>query len=137
MNEQQNTAVIRQAYAAFGRGDIPTLLTFVDESVDWQPVIGAGPDVPTSGRRHGRSEVGLFFETVGKSLSFSVFEPREFVAQGDKVVALGHYTAKAIPTGGTIDSDWVMTFTLRNGKIVRFSEFSDSAQLNRAFGGKN
>ena len=137
MNAEQNTAVVKQAYAAFERGDIPQLLALVDENVDWQPVIGAGPEVPTSGRRRGRAEVGRFFDTVGKSLSFSVFSPREFVAQGDKVVALGHYTAKAIPTGGTIDSDWVMTFTLNNGKIVKFSEFTDSAQINRAFGGTN
>jgi uncharacterized protein len=137
MSEQQNTAVVKQAYAAFGRGDIPALLALVDENVDWHPVIGTDSHVPTSGRRRGRSEVARFFETVGKSISFAVFDPREFVAQGDKVVALGHYTATAIPTGGTFDSDWVMTFTLKNGKIVKFSEFSDSAQLNRAFGGKN
>lgn len=136
MNEQQNTAVIKQAYAAFGRGDIPALLALVDENVDWQPVLGAGPEVPASGRRRGRAEVGHFFELLGKSTSFSIFDPREFVAQGDKVVALGHYTAKAIPTGGAFDSDWVMVFTLKNGKVVKFAEFSDSAQLNRAFGGK-
>ncbi|MEO5961568.1 MAG: nuclear transport factor 2 family protein [Opitutaceae bacterium] len=137
MNEQQNTAVIKQAYAAFGRGDMPALLALVDENVDWQPVIGAGPQVPMSGRRRGRGEVGKFFEALGKSIAFSVFDPREFVAQGDKVIALGHYTARAIPSGGAFESEWAMVFTLKNAKIVKFVEFSDSAQLNRAFGGES
>ena len=37
-------------------------------------------------------------------------------------------------TGAVISSSWVMVFTVRNGRIVRFREWSDSAQLNRAYG---
>src|SRR5438094_881101 len=97
MNAEQNIAVVKQAYGAFGRGDIPALLALLDENVDWQPIVGTNPPVPTAGRRHGRADVGRFFEAIGKNLTFSLFEPREFVAQGDKVVALGHYTSKTIP----------------------------------------
>jgi ketosteroid isomerase-like protein len=64
---------------------------------------------------------------------FEVFEPREFVAQGDKVITLGHYTAKVKATGRRFDSDFVMVFTLRNGKLTHFQEFLDTASLNAAF----
>ena len=94
MNQPAPTAVVQQAYAAFGRGDLPALLTLMDEQVAWHPIVGAGPEVPTAGLRHGRAAVEQFFITLGQHLNFTVFQSKEFVAQGDKVVALGHYAAK-------------------------------------------
>jgi ketosteroid isomerase-like protein len=32
-----------------------------------------------------------------------------------------------------MSSSWVMLFTVRNGKVVRFREYSDSAQIVRAY----
>jgi uncharacterized protein len=132
MQEAQNTKIVKDAYAAFGAQDLPTLLGLIDEQVHWKPVTGASPAVPSSGERHGVAAVGEFFRLVASSMKFSRFEPQEFVAQGDKVVALGHYTATT-STGGSMDSDFVMVFTVRNGKITAFQEFTDSAQLNAAF----
>jgi ketosteroid isomerase-like protein len=34
---------------------------------------------------------------------------------------------------GRFVSDWVMVFTLRNGKVVSFQEFTDSAAIDRAY----
>jgi len=35
--------------------------------------------------------------------------------------------------GGSFDSDFAMVFTLRDGKVVRFQEFSESAAINAAY----
>ena len=67
-------------------------------------------------------------------MTFEVFEPREFVAQGDKVVVLGYYKARTA-AGRPFASDWVMIFTVANGKVARFQEFTDVAALNAAFEG--
>jgi ketosteroid isomerase-like protein len=48
------------------------------------------------------------------------------------VVTLGHYTATT-STGGSMDSDFVMVFTVRGAKVTEFQEFLDSAALNAAF----
>ena len=40
----------------------------------------------------------------------------------------GHYAAKT-PAGKRFVSDWVMEFALRNGKVVSFQEFTDSAAI--------
>ena len=132
MNEAQNTKVVQDAYAAFGRGDIPGVLNALHDDIVWKPVTGAARHVPTAGARSGKPAVGDFFKIVGETTKFSLFEPREFIAQGDKVVALGHYTATT-PKGKTMDSDFVMVFTLRDGKVSHFQEFLDSAALNAAF----
>jgi uncharacterized protein len=132
MHEAQNTKVIQGAYAAFLRQDIPGVLASVDDDVVWKPVTGAGRHVPTAGERRGKASIAEFFKVVGETTHFSRFEPKQFVAQGDKVVALGHYAATT-PAGGAFDSDFVMVFTLRDGKIIEFQEFLDSAAINAAF----
>jgi ketosteroid isomerase-like protein len=132
MNEAQNTRVVQDAYAAFGRGDIQGVLNVLHDDVVWKPVTGAARHVPTAGERRGKPAVGEFFKIVGETTKFSLFEPREFIAQGDKVVALGHYTATT-PTRNSMDSDFVMVFTLHNGKVSHFQEFLDSAALNAAY----
>lgn len=135
MQEAQNTKVVQDAYAAFGRGDIPALLSTLADDIVWTGVYGTGPHVPTAGERRGKAAVAEFFKQVAENITFSRFEPKEFVATGDKVVALGHYTATT-PTKRGFDSDFAMVFTLRNGKVVRFQEFCDSAAINAAYDGR-
>lgn len=134
MQEAENTRVVREAYAAFGRADIQGVLDTLHDDVLWKPITGAGPHVPTAGERRGKSSVAEFFRILAESTTFEQFEPREFVAQNDKVVALGHYRART-KGGGQFESDWTMVFTLRGGKIVQFQEFTDSAAVNAAFAG--
>ena len=133
MSEAQNTKVVQDAYAAFGRGDIPALLGFMTDDIHWRPVIGTAGHVPFSGERKGKAGVAEFFKQVSDAEDFQQFEPREFVAQGDKVVALGHYRAVTKATGKTFESDFAMVFTLRGGKVATFQEFTDSAGVNAAF----
>ncbi len=94
MQEAQNTKIVQDAYDAFGRGDVQTLLGYFDEAILWKPVHGAARHVPTAGERRGKAAVGEFFKIVSEQVNFLRFEPKEFVAQGDKVVAIGHYVAQ-------------------------------------------
>jgi ketosteroid isomerase-like protein len=133
MQDAQNTKLVQDAYGDFGRGDIASIIGRMDVNVIWHAVIGAGKHVPTSGVKNGPAAVAQFFKILAQSIAFTRFEPREFIAQGDKVVVLGFYSATAIPTGRQFESEWVMIFTVKNGKVTEFKEFSDSAQLNAAF----
>jgi ketosteroid isomerase-like protein len=89
MSDHENRQLIEQAYAKFKAGDIPTLLQSMSEYITWQlPEI---ENVPFSGKRQGRGAVGEFFSTLASLQDARSFEEREFIAQGDKVVVLGHY----------------------------------------------
>lgn len=123
MSEQANVKVIQDAYAAFQRGDIQGVLSRLTDNVEWT----APPNEPIAGTYHGRDGVAEFFRKVAEAFEFTRFEPQEFVAQEDRVVALGHYTATARSTGRTIDADWAMAFTVINGQISRFQEYTDTA----------
>jgi uncharacterized protein len=131
--QAENTQLVKDAYAAFGRGDIPGLLGYLDDNVEWHAVIGTEGVVPHSGVKHGKPAVAEFFRVLAETTEFQSFEPREFIADDNQVAVIGHYTGRVKSTAKPWDSGWVMVFTIRNGRIVRFREFTDSRQLVAAY----
>ena len=131
MSEQENTAIVQQAYQNFKTGNIEGLLNLCAEDISWQlPEID---NVPISGKRTGRAAVREFFSMVARDQDVLSFEPREFVAQGDKVVSLGDYQWRVKDTDREFASDFVHIFTVRDGKIVAFREHFDSAVVALAY----
>ena len=131
MNEQDNLRIVQEGYADFARGDVQTLLGKFAEDIEW--VIPGSKANPLTGTYKGRNRVAEFFKLLADLTEISTFEPREFIAQGDKVVALGRETGRVKSTGRAFQSDWAMAFTLRNGKVVKFQEYADTANLDAAF----
>ena len=131
MSERDNVEIVKNAYAAFGRGDVGAVVNACAEDVVW--IIPGAAHVPVAGTFRGRKGVGDFFRTMGENQTPQQFEPREFVAQGDKVVALGHYSWKMNRTGKTYEGDWAHVFTFRDGQVVRFQEFADTAAEAEAY----
>ncbi|MES2049429.1 MAG: nuclear transport factor 2 family protein, partial [Pseudomonadota bacterium] len=119
------TEVVQQAYAAFGRGDVPAILELVANDIDWELV---GPKkLAYAGHRSNRNEVGAFFESVAQSDNIHVFEPREFIAAGEHVTVLGWEESTAIETNTKFASEWVHVFTVKNGRVTRWRGFFDTA----------
>ena len=131
MSEQDNTTIVQQAYHNFNTGNIPGLLDQMSDNVTWQlPEIES---VPLAGKRTGRDGVKDFFATLARDQDVIEFEPREFVAQGSKVVSLGHYRWRVKDTDREFASDFVHVFTVRDGKIVAFREHFDTAVVAAAY----
>jgi ketosteroid isomerase-like protein len=131
VSEQDNVKVVQQAYDAFGRRDIKGILDRCTDDIDWQTY---GPEaLPLTKPRRGRQQVQEFFDEVEQSWNFETFEPREFIAQGDHVICLGRYTGTAKGTGRPFAAEWAMHFALRNGKVARFREYTDTANVLSAY----
>ena len=110
MGEQENTALVQQAYGHFRGGDVPAVLEALSEDVEWtSPEF---EEVPVSGTWRGREGVGEFFRTLSDTQEVRQLELSEFVAQGDKVVALGHYAWHVKSTGRGWESDFVHVLTV-------------------------
>jgi ketosteroid isomerase-like protein len=133
MDENSNPKVVQNAYAAFGRGDVDGILGLLADNVEWQSF---GPaELPMTGLRRGKPEVGRFFKQVGETWNFERFEPREFIVQGDLVVALGYYSGTAKGPGRKFAAEFAHAFTVQGGKITRFREYTDTANLAAALSG--
>jgi ketosteroid isomerase-like protein len=129
---EQNIEIVRQAYENFKSGDIQSLLGLFTDDIDWRvPTIANVPFA--TGRRSGREEAGGFFATLADSQDVKTFEPREFIAQGERVVALGHYSWRVKSTGQEYEGDWAHVFTIRDGRIAAFQEYTDTAAIAAAY----
>lgn len=131
MNEQKNIDHVKQVYDLFTKGDIAGLLNQLADDISWETP--GAPKIPYAGRFKGRAAMTKFFEGVGKTAEFSRFEPRDYIAQGDRVIVLGHYAGKGKATSRPFATDWAMIFTVRNGKVTDFKEYFDTANLGSAF----
>ena len=71
MSEPHNLQVVRNVYAAFGRGDLEGILAPLDSQVSWRTP--GPPDLPTAGVRRGVAEVREFF-----GLLLNTFDIQDF-----------------------------------------------------------
>jgi uncharacterized protein len=89
--------------------------------VEWF-IPGPTETIPFVGRRVGPGHVGEFFPVLAESQTARAFEPRDFIAQGDKVVGL-----RLSATDGQVHRPIIRrrlghVFTVHNGKIAQFHE---------------
>jgi ketosteroid isomerase-like protein len=70
-------------------------------------------------------------ETASKSIEAST-EPREFVAQGDRVLIVGFGRGKIKATNKTFEDDWIFAITVREGRLTSIREYVDTHALARA-----
>ena len=132
MSEQQNLQIVQAFYGAFGRGDVSAALNTLAENIRWV-VPGPRESIVFAGQREGREQVAKLFEKFAEMQEPEEFEPREFLAQGDKVVAMGHYRYRIKATGRSYESDWVHVFAISDGKVSDFEEYMDTSAWAAAY----
>jgi uncharacterized protein len=122
-----NVETTKKAYETFQRGDIATLIKdMIDDGCIWKSP-GPQDKLPSAGTFKGKQEIANFFAQVGQNLEFSEFAPREMIEQGDTVVVLGTLTGRAKKTGKSLKNEWAHVFKYRQGKVVFFQEYIDTA----------
>jgi ketosteroid isomerase-like protein len=120
MSAQENVQVVQRAYEAFSRGDIPAMLNTLTEDVEWF-IPGPPQILQYAGQRRGREGVAQFFSLLDGAEEIERFEPKEFLAQGEKVVVLGTYRARVKTTGRIVESDWVQCTYCAMGRFRNFA----------------
>ena len=126
MNEHDNVNVVKDAYSAYRDRDLRALLDCVADNVKWFS-IGSPEAIPSAGTLYGRDQVEEYFTTLVGVEEVESLEPREFIAAGDKVVAIGDLQRRVRSTGSIIFSPWIHVFTVKQGKIADFRSFYDTA----------
>jgi hypothetical protein len=129
MSIQENVQIVKDAFAAIGRGDMQGLLALSAEDIEW---IIPGEDWPLAGTRRGHAGLADLFQTHSETVETSFSEAREFVAQGDRVLVVGFARGRIIATNRTFEDDWVFAITVRNGKLTNIREYIDTQALARA-----
>ena len=129
MSTQENVQTVKDFFAAMGRGDKQGLLALVAEDVEW---IVPGEDWPLAGTHRGHAGLAAVLRKASEEVEMTYPEPPEFVAQGDRVLAIGIATGKIKATNKPFKDDWVFDITVRDGKVTNIREYIDTQALARA-----
>ena len=128
---EENKKTVQGMYEAFGRGDIGTVLAALDADIEWweaENFIYAdnNPYVGTDAVLQG------VFARIGGEWEGFLVSPKEVLDAGDTIVGHGHYSGKFRNTGRDVRAQFAHVFTFRDGKIVKFQQYTDTAQFKAA-----
>ncbi|MET0498931.1 MAG: nuclear transport factor 2 family protein [Steroidobacteraceae bacterium] len=129
MSTQENVQIVKDFFAAMGRGDKQGLLALSAEDIEW---IIPGEDWPLAGTHRGHAGVAAVLQKASDTVETSYPEPPEFVAQGDRVLVIGVATGKIKATNKPFKDDWIFDITVQDGKVKNIREYIDTQALARA-----
>jgi ketosteroid isomerase-like protein len=127
----RNAALVREAYEAYGRGDVAGMMEFVDPELEWtylNPAVG-NPEPQTC---HGRNELRRALERqAGQGLAAQI---EEIVASGDQVlVAIRTPGVDRLRVRQAADRNYLV-LTLDQGRIIRMRACRDGEEARRFAG---
>jgi uncharacterized protein len=121
---------IQAAYAAFGRNDPSVLFAAMDPSIAWSEA--EGYPLADGNPYSGPQAIGerVFGRLQGVIDNFTAV-PSTFIDGGDHVVVVGRYGGTMKAGGAKLDAPFCHVYRFRNGKVVTFQQFTDTAQWAR------
>jgi ketosteroid isomerase-like protein len=128
---KESANVVRGLYEAFGRGDVPAIIAALDPKVEWweaesflyadkNPYVG--PNAVLEG----------IFMRIGNEWEQFAVSPKEVLDAGDTVIGHGYYSGTYKKNGQKVRAQFAHFFTFRDGKIVKFQQYNDTAQFQQA-----
>lgn len=130
---RQPRDVIQSLYDAFARGDAPFVLGLMADDIRWMEAEGspmASGNPYSSPQQVGEGVFGRLLSTFDDFAA----TPTEIIADGDRVVAFGRYTATHKESGDKLDAPFVHSWTLDDSRIVAFQQYTDTEQHVRLMG---
>jgi len=129
MSTEQNVQTVKDFFAAIVRGDKEGLLALVAEDIEW---IIPGENWPLAGTHRGHAGLSDVVHKASEEVETTYSASPQFVAQGDRVVAVGFATGRIKTTNKTFEDHFVFAITLRDGKLAKIREYIDTQALARA-----
>lgn len=124
-----NVDIVRAHYAASAQGDIGAMMADVSPQVRWTEMAG----FPCAGTWIGpQAVIDNVFTVLGKDWIGYRFELQNLIDGGDHVVGVGTYHGIYRTTDKAMQARVAHLWTLKDGEIVTFEQFTDTLLVNRA-----
>ena len=129
---EENVKAVRDAAAAFNRGDLDTWSEFWTDDIDYRAVEGAIDD---RGPMHGKAAVRAYVQDWLDNFDNFRYEAVELLDAGeDTVIAVVRISGLAKLSGIETDLTYAALYTIRDGKIARGREYWTRAEALEAAG---
>ena len=127
--DEDTVRLAEDTYRMFRDGDLE-FFGRLDPEIDWHVT----DTFRKGGDLHGVSEVIDHLEAINEDFEGHP-EPEEFIPAGDRVLVLGTWRGRARQTGVQVEARFAHLGRWRDGRLVDFSNYIDSAKVLRALEG--
>jgi len=126
---EQNVDLVHSAYEAFARGDMDIVTGMLAET-EWHEAEG----MPYGGIFTGAEAIlGNVLAPISQDIEGFIAHVDEVLDAGDeKVVSLGRYGGQGAK--GAVDIPFAHVWTIRDGKVMRFVQYTDTKLFSQALG---
>jgi ketosteroid isomerase-like protein len=131
MHDEHNVALIRTTYEGSPDDKTRNLIALLSPDIEWTEAEG----FPYGGTYRDADSIlaNVFRPLASEWIDYRSAIDR-YVGDADTVVVFGWYTGTFKATGRSMRAAFAHRWTLREGKIVKFFQYVDSAMVNRAIG---
>ena len=120
----QRISILRAAYAAFNRGDIPAAVQSMDENIDWsEPGEFAG-----GGAYKGREAAKQYLTNSRSSVAEVISEPEQFIPTGDRIVVFVHARVRPKDSSTWQEVRLADVYLFRDLTPIQMKAFADRQQ---------
>ena len=128
-----NVETLRAGYDAFAKGEIQKVLGLFDQKIEWHEAehVTYWPGGPFVGPR---AIVDGVFARIPQDFDNFTIDIRRMLACGDTVLVEARYRATAKATGRRLDAQVAHVWDFRDGKVVRWQQYTDTWQFAQVTG---
>jgi uncharacterized protein len=125
----KNTEVVKKMYQLFAEGDTEKIKVIFDDNVKWNMMVG----FPNGGPYIG---IDAVFENVFGYFSqywdtWKAISTR-YIETEDGVFVIGYYEGIYKATGKAVKADFASEYKVKDGKIIEYNQFTDTAMVVKA-----
>jgi ketosteroid isomerase-like protein len=129
MSEQENIESVRRLYQLMNDGDLPGVLSMLADDVEL--FVFGSAKVPWAGHWQGRDGAERFILAMAGAADVKDY-PDLVVGNGDSVIATHRALVRVRSTGRDASFNVVHVWTFRDGRVIRFREYADTAAWEAA-----
>lgn len=127
-----NVAIVDGLYQSFAKGDVPAVLAVMDENIVWNEAENF-PYADLNPYNGPEAVLNGVFARIGEEWEYwNLTDIQLHDMSGNMVLATLRYDAKHKLSGKVIDSQTAHLWTLKDGKIIGFQQFTDTKQAAEA-----
>jgi uncharacterized protein len=134
-DEARNVAILTEAYRRWSdsRGaSADHWMSICDPNIRFGSIAEPLQAVAYMADYRSRDELGQYFAGLTRDWEMIEYRVDHFVAQGDRVVMLGHCSWRAKQNGKVVATPKADSWRFADGKAVEFYEYFDTAQVAQA-----
>ena len=130
--EEMHVSLLKAAYKKWHEtkaGSAEHWLALMTDDIQFRSLGRGAPKMEFTRTSTCKEEVKGYFSQLTSEWEMIHYTIDEYIAQGDRVVALGNCAFRNKRTGKVLETPKADIHRFRNGKMCEFFEFYDTAQI--------